>query len=225
MWRDRYSPNWSAESVQFWSNPKRLFRESDKGSPEGAAVKALCSVLFWGSAMQRAQVLSLAGEVGLPLLQMGSLVVMAPANLPCSPEKQVPLLVLWICLWSITLLIPWIATPLLLSNKLAFAGKITSYHLSRLIYMLSEVGSEGGEPQQTMDPGAERAPHAHHFPGSRLGLHTPLFLRLELWLVRDLDRLCPLTGRLHPFLVKASSLVRTRLVSGECSSDIIWGMS
>jgi len=43
-----------------------------------------------------------------------------------------------------------------------------------------EVGSEGGEPQETMDPGTERAPHAHHFPGSHLGLHTPFFLRLEL---------------------------------------------
>lgn len=46
--------------------------------------------------------------------------------------------------------------------------------------MVSEVGSEGGEPQQTMDPGAERAPHAHRFPGFRLGLHTPFFVRLEL---------------------------------------------
>ena len=151
-----------------------------------------------------------------------SLVVVAPANLPCSPEKQVPLLVLWICLWSITLLIPWIATPLLFPNKLAFAGKITSYHLSRLIYMVSEVGSEGGEPQQTMDPGAERAPHAHHFPGSRLGLHTALFLHLELCLVRDLDRLRPLTGRLH---LSWSRLHPWWGLGCFLESAVVWGVS
>lgn len=46
--------------------------------------------------------------------------------------------------------------------------------------MASEVGSEGGEPQETMDLGTERAPRAQHSPGSRPGLHSPLCLRLEL---------------------------------------------
>lgn len=68
-------------------------------------------------------------------------------------KRMLSSFVLKICLWFTIVSFSWVAIPLLLPNKLDFAGwSFTFFLIKSWHFMVSEVGFKGNEPTETNEP-------------------------------------------------------------------------